>query len=139
MRVFCISMLLAAGCASSPKPLALPPATPELASPRTVDLELTDTTAAGTKTTHFELAMVDDAGWSKLRTRTPTGVVVIEATSSRRHHAGPAVLHVRLERDLQGEPDLKLAQSTIFYAGRRTVLGHVEGPSGSTEVAVVTR
>jgi len=80
----------------------------------------TDTTSAGSKTTHYLLSVVDDQGWPRIEQRTPTE---------------------RLDRQAspQGEPDVSLAQSTIFFAGRRTVLGHVDGANGSTEIAMVTR
>jgi hypothetical protein len=139
MRVFCIFFLLAAGCASAPKIAAVapPPTTPAVG--RTVDLELTDTTPAGTKTTHYVLSVVDDQGWSKLSERTGTDRLDLRASSSRDHHAPPAIIHVELQRAAPGEPDVRLEQSTIFYAGRRTVLGHVDGANGSTEIAMVTR
>ena len=39
----------------------------------------------------------------------------------------------------EGAPDVAISQSTIFFAGRRTVLGHIDGANGSTDIAMVTR
>jgi len=139
MRVLCMFLLLGAGCASSPKTVAVAAPPPLPAVGRTVDLELTDTTPAGARTTHYVLSVVDDQGWSKLTQRTPASYLELQAASNREHHTAPAIIHVELRRSAQGEPDVVLAQSTIFSAGRRTVLGHVEGSSGSTEIAMVTR
>ncbi len=142
MRVLCISFLLAAGCASSPKVAQVaaphePPRPPAVA--RTVDVELTDTTASGAKTAHYTLAIVDDFGWSELSARSATENLRLKARSNRMHGEYPTIVSVELRRDAQGAPDVFLTQSTIFFAGRRTVLGHVERDGGSTDVAMVTR
>ena len=130
-------LLFTAGCASAPKILATSPRPPAVA--RTVDLELTDTSAAGSKTTHYLLSVVDDQGWSRIEQRTPTERLDLQASSNLDKHGFPAIIRVELRRNAQGEPDVSLAQSTIFFAGRRTVLGHVDGANGSTEIAMVTR
>ncbi|HEY1955051.1 MAG TPA: hypothetical protein VGH28_05550 [Polyangiaceae bacterium] len=134
-------LVFAAGCASAPKIAA----TPQLlvrppAVARTIDLELTDTTPAGAKTTHYVLSVVDDQGWSRMSEQTATEHLALQASSNLDKHNGfPAIIRVELRRNSQGEPAVDLAQSTIFFAGRRTVLGHVDGANGSTEIAMVTR
>lgn len=133
-------LLLTAGCASAPKvaaTVAPPPKPPVVA--RTVDLELTDTTSAGSKTTHYVLSIVDDQGWSRVTEHTPADHLELRASSSLDRGRYPAIIRVELVRSAQGAPDVSLDQSTIFFAGRRTVLGHVEGPAGATEIAMVTR
>jgi len=141
MRVLCTFLLAAAGCAAAPKPLAVappPPRPPAVA--RTVDLELTDTSAAGSKTTHYVLSLVDDQGWSRMSEHTATERLEFQASSNLDKHSGyPAIIRVELRRNTQGAPDVTLDQSTIFFSGRRTVLGHVDGTNGSTEIAMVTR
>jgi hypothetical protein len=139
MRVLYLLPLLAAGCAAAPKMTAVapPPRVPPVG--RTVDLELTDKTAAGTKTTHYVLSVVDDHGWSRLEEHAAGERLELRASSNLDRDAPPAIVRVELRRITQGAPDIELAQSTIFHAGRRTVLGHVEGAGGSTEIAMVTR
>lgn len=131
--------LIATGCASAPH-VALrvePPRLPAVA--RNVDVELTDTTPAGSKTTHYTLALVDDNGWSELSSRTPTEHLRLKARSNRMRGELPAIVDLELTRNVKDAPDVYVAQSTIFFAGRRTVLGHVERDNGSTDIAMVTR
>ena len=132
-------LVFTAGCASAPKIVATQPPPRPPAVARTVDLELTDTSAAGSKTTHYLLSVVDDQGWSRIEQRTATERLDLQASSNLDKHGFPAIIRVELRRNAQGEPDVSLAQSTIFFAGRRTVLGHVDGANGSTEIAMVTR
>jgi hypothetical protein len=139
MRVLCTILFLTAGCAAAPKAACVAPAPAVPAVGRTVDLELTDTTAAGSRTTHYVLSVVDDHGWSKLYERTATDRLELRAASNLDHRGFPAIVRVELDRNAQGAPDVHIEQSTIFYAGRRTVLGHVEGAGGTTEIAMVTR
>ena len=131
-------ILMATGCASAP-PVARvePPQLPAVA--RNVDVELTDTTPAGSKTTHYTLALVDDNGWSELSSRTPTEQLRLKARSNRRRGDSPTIVDLDLTRDVKDAPDVHITQSTIFFAGRRTVLGHVERENGSTDIAMVTR
>lgn len=136
-------LVFVAGCASAPKIAAVPrpqslPRPPAVA--RTVDVELTDTTTAGSKTTHYVLSLVDDQGWSRLSEHTATEHLEIQAASSLDMHMGfPTIIRVELQRNAQGTPEVSLDQSTIFFAGRRTMLGHIDGANGSTEIAMVTR
>ena len=140
---FLVSLALAAtACApaatvakTTPPPAA--PSPPPVA--RTVDLELIDTNASGSKTRHYLLSVVDDQGWSRISERTPNDGLDLRASSSLDRHGFPAIVRVELHRDAQGAPDVFITQSTIFFAGRRTVLGHVDGAAGSTEIAMVTR
>ncbi len=131
--------LITTGCASAPHVVARvePPRPPAVA--RTVDVEVTDTTPAGAKTTHYTLALVDDNGWSEVDSGTHTERLHLKARSNRLRGEFPAVIDLVLTRDVKDAPDVHIAQSTIFFAGRRTVLGHVERENGSTDIAMVTR
>ena len=140
MRLLPLLVVAATGCASAPKVVttaAQLPRPPAVA--RTVDLELTDKTAAGSKTTHYVLSLVDDQGWSRLSQRTPGERLELQASSNLDKRGYPAIIRVELHRDTAGAPDVAISQSTIFFAGRRTVLGHIDGANGSTDIAMVTR
>lgn len=141
MRVLCMSFLMLAGCASAPKIARVttppPPEPPSVA--RNVDVELTDTSSSGTKIAHYVLAIVDDYGWSEVSEKSGGERLRLKARSNRMHGSFPAIVSVELTRDAQNEPEVYIAQSTIFFAGKRTVLGHVERNGGSTEIAMVTR
>lgn len=139
MRLLPLFFFVATGCAAPPHIARVEPPPQLPAVSRTVDVELTDTTAAGSKTTHYTLAIVDDYGWSELSSKSATERLHLKARSNRMHGDFPAIVNVELMRDAQGAPDVYIAQSTIFFAGRRTVLGHVERDNGSTEIAMVTR
>lgn len=142
MRAFCI-LLLVTGCAAPASKetagVRAPPIPETPAVARSVDVELTDTSQAGTKTTHYTLAIVDDFGWSELASSSGGEHLKLKARSNRARGAQPTIVSVELSRDAQGEPNMYIAQSTIFSAGRRTVLGHVERAGGATDVAMVTR
>ena len=141
MKIILLLSCLVAGCAAAPQSKVvaqLPP--PVVASQRTVDIELTDTSPNGSKTERYSLAVVDDRGWSKVATNGEGERMQVRARADRYRNDGPAFVSVELERDVQGQPKIYLEQSTIFFAGRRTVLGHLERASGgATDVAMVTR
>src|SRR5258707_855389 len=137
MRTLLFSFLLA-GCAAAPaKIVQSSPPLPAVA--RAIDIELTDTSASGSRTTRYTLAIVDDRGWSKVSTKAADERLQVKARSDRYRNEWPAIVSVELERDLQGQPAVFLEQQAIFFAGRRTVLGHLERAGGTTEVTMVTR
>jgi len=140
MRFLVPFFLFASGCASTaPQAVAHvePPRVPAVA--RTVDVEVTDTTSAGSRTTRYTLALVDDNGWSEVSTGSQAEHMRLKARSNRMHGDFPTVIDVDLSRNVQGAPGIDLRQSAIFFAGRRTILGHVDRENGFTEVAMVTR
>jgi hypothetical protein len=142
MRVLCISSLLLAGCAAAPKTVAVaaPHETPPPAAQRTIDIELTDSSPGTSKMTRYTLALVDDRGWSNIATHSPVERLEVKARADRYHSWEPTIVSVEFTRDTQGQPKVSIAESTIFFAGRRTVLGHLEKEGGgATEVALVTR
>lgn len=140
MRVLCTFLFVTAGCAAAPKGAIVAQAPPPIpAVARVVDIELTDTSASGTSTKHYLLSVVDDQGWSRLSERTMGLKLELRAASNRRSGFMPAIVRVDLVRNLEGTPDIAIEQSTIFFAGKRTVLGHVEGSNGATEIAMVMR
>ena len=140
MRSIPMFLLLATGCAPAPHVVARvePPRLPPAVA-RTVEVEVTDTTSTGAKTTHYTLALVDDNGWSEIDSGTHTERLHLKARSNRFRGEFPAVIDLELTRDIKDAPDVHVAQSTIFFAGRRTVLGHVERENSSTDIAMVTR
>ncbi len=143
MRALCISSLLLAGCAAAPTKtiaVAAPHETPPPAVQRTIDIELTDSSPGTSKMSRYTLALVDDRGWSNISTHSPAERLEVKARADRFHSWEPAIVSVEFMRDTQGQPKVTIAESTIFFAGRRTVLSHLEKEGGgATDVALVTR
>ena len=131
------------GCA--PRPSAstatAPVAPPPFAVARTIDVEISDSVKGGApRTLLYQLACVDGRGWSKLETGDASEKVALEAQSERGREGGPAVVSLQVARMEAGGPDLKVSQSVIFFAGRRTVVGHLARRDGGvTEIAMITR
>ncbi len=123
--------------AAAPHP-AQSPRVPAVA--RSVEVEITDTPHGGAaRTSHYAMAMVDDTGWSRISARLGTERLLLQARSDRGTRSG-AVVRVEVHRSDMNGSDLDLEESTVFFAGRRSVLGHLDRPDGSaTEVAIVTR
>lgn len=122
--------------ADTPKPAFTRPPP----SGRTVDLEITDTPRGGTpRVARYTLALVDDTGWSELDAHGIADHVHLKARADG-NRAPARIVSFEVERSEVGGPALHLTDSTVFFAGRRTVLGRLDRPDGSTtEVAVVTR